>query len=147
MTYGVGPQKTAVIRDVSLSVQPGEIFGLVGESGSGKSTVAKSILRILGGSSEMTARQMTCDGFDILRADAQGLNDLRWKRVSFVPQSALNSLNPLHTIGRHFDQTLRTHGITNAEERKERSLQGLEDVQLAPQVLEAYHQLSDECDM
>ena len=63
--------------------------------------------------------------------------------LSFVPQSALNSLNPLHTIGRHFDQTLRTHGITNAEERKERSLQGLEDVQLAPQVLEAYpHQLS-----
>jgi len=143
VTYGVGPQKTAVIRDVSLDIQPGEIFGLVGESGSGKSTVAKSILRILGGSSEMTARQMTCDGFDILRADATSLGDLRWKRVSFVPQSALNSLNPLHTIGRHFDQTLRTHGVLDASERKERSLQGLEDVQLPPYVLHAYpHQLS-----
>jgi len=143
VTYGVGTQKTAVVRDVSLTVNPGELFGLVGESGSGKSTVAKSILRILGGSSEITAREMTCDGFDILRANAQTLGDLRWKRVSFVPQSALNSLNPLHTIGRHFDQTLRTHGVLDVEARRERSLQGLEDVQLPPQVLDAYpHQLS-----
>jgi len=86
---------------------------------------------------------MECDGFDILRADARSLQDLRWKKVSFVPQSALNSLNPLHTIGRHFDVTLRTHGVSNAKERRARSRQGLEDVQLPPHVLHAYpHQLS-----
>ena len=69
------------VDGVSFTLEEGETLGLVGESGSGKSTVAKSILRILGGSAEIRARRMECDGFDILRADARSLQDLRWKNV------------------------------------------------------------------
>ena len=42
--YGRGKDRKQVLRDVSLTLAPGEVLGIVGESGSGKSTLAKCVL-------------------------------------------------------------------------------------------------------
>ena len=41
--FGSGEEKVAALQDVSLSVQPGEIFGIIGLSGAGKSTLVRCI--------------------------------------------------------------------------------------------------------
>ena len=45
-TYNHGSKAVRVLKNINLSLFPGEVVGLVGESGSGKSTLAKAMLRI-----------------------------------------------------------------------------------------------------
>ncbi|MBW7462075.1 ATP-binding cassette domain-containing protein, partial [Paenibacillus sepulcri] len=49
------------VDDISITLQPGETFGLVGESGSGKSTVGRTVLRL----TEKTAGEVKYKGIDL----------------------------------------------------------------------------------
>jgi len=42
-TFGTGEGQVAALNDVSISIQPGEIFGIIGLSGAGKSTLVRCI--------------------------------------------------------------------------------------------------------
>ena len=42
-TFGSGDSRVEALQDVSLAVQPGEIFGIIGLSGAGKSTLVRCI--------------------------------------------------------------------------------------------------------
>ena len=87
------------LKNASLAVKKNEILGIVGESGSGKSTLIKSILRILSAPGLITSGEVFFNNVDILKLNDSELNDIRWKEISFVKQKALNSLNPVKTIG------------------------------------------------
>jgi ATP-binding cassette, subfamily B, bacterial HlyB/CyaB len=45
VTFRYRPESPPVLRDISLTIQPGEVIGIFGPSGSGKSTIAKLIQR------------------------------------------------------------------------------------------------------
>ena len=45
--YEKGKERKQVLRNVSLTLDPGEVLGIVGESGSGKSTLAKCLLGVV----------------------------------------------------------------------------------------------------
>ena len=53
--------KTEVLRDISLTIEPGEFFALLGPSGSGKST----LLRVIAGFAQAKAGRVLVDGRDI----------------------------------------------------------------------------------
>ena len=75
-------ESMVAIRDVSFTVDPGEVFVVMGLSGSGKSTLVRCMTRLI----EPTQGEVLLDGEDIGKADAKRLRELRRHRFSMVFQ-------------------------------------------------------------
>ena len=99
-----------VVHDVSFTLRPGECLGIVGESGSGKSVTARSLLGLNGPSAEVTATTLDA-GVDVLTASEAELRALRGRRIGYVLQDALVSLDPLRRVGTEIAEPLRAHGV------------------------------------
>jgi peptide/nickel transport system ATP-binding protein len=97
------------VDSVSLDVMPGEIVGLAGESGSGKSTLMMGALRLLRPPAVIRGGEVRLGDRDLLAMRPAELNAIRWREVSLVMQSALDSLNPVLTVGEQLVETLRAH--------------------------------------
>ncbi len=67
-----------VIRDLSLTIAPGEIVALVGRSGAGKTTIASLLPRFW----DVTAGRITLDGVDLRALRLEVLRDA----IGIVPQ-------------------------------------------------------------
>ncbi len=128
---------------VSLEVRRGEILGVAGESGSGKSTLAQALLRILPPPAVISGGEVRFDGRDVLALTESELRELRWKRISMVFQSAMDSLNPVITVGEQIVDTLFAHGVTSHDAARDRAGVLLEMVGIPGDRLGSYaHQLS-----
>jgi peptide/nickel transport system ATP-binding protein len=102
------------VRDLSLSIAPGEAYGLIGESGSGKSTVAYAIMRHLP-AARATARHVALCGRDVLALPVAELAQLRGRQVAMVYQDPMSALNPVLRVGEQVAEVLRRHrGMTRA---------------------------------
>ncbi|MGB9578361.1 MAG: ATP-binding cassette domain-containing protein, partial [Halothiobacillaceae bacterium] len=88
-----GPVKA--VDGVSFNVRRGERFGLVGESGCGKSTTAMALLRLLQPPGQIESGEIWLNGVDLVRLSRDELRQVRWSQISFIPQGAMNSLNPV----------------------------------------------------
>jgi len=101
--------RVRAVDTVSLAIYPSEIVGLAGESGCGKSTVAHAILRILKPPGEISGGRILFKGEDIRTLSPSGLRRFRWRNVSIVFQSAMNSLNPVMRVGDQFVDMFKAH--------------------------------------
>ena len=94
-----------VIRDVSLTVAPGESLGLVGESGSGKSMTIRTIMRLLPEGARVTG-EVAFDGKPVYGLDRKGLRRYRAADVAMIHQHPMQSINPMRTIGDYLTEAL-----------------------------------------
>jgi ABC-type dipeptide/oligopeptide/nickel transport system ATPase component len=124
------PSKAAVLRDACFDVQPGEILGLVGESGSGKSTIALSILRLLGYRGGAVTGEIRFDGRDLLPLAEREMRHVRGRQIGFVPQSPVSSLNPALRIGTQLNEAWTAHANGATSQRRDRFLSLLDSVSL-----------------
>ncbi len=117
--------------DVSFSIGSGEIFGLAGESGCGESTIANAVMRLLEAPAEITAGSIHFQGGDILALDPRELRAW-WREIAMVFQSAMNSLNPVLTIGEQIVDIFTTHEKLKKRLARERAGELLQLVGIDP---------------
>jgi peptide/nickel transport system ATP-binding protein len=132
------------VEDVSMSLEKGETLGLAGESGSGKSTLGLSIIRLVPYPGVIVKGQIKIDGTDILKLPESQLYSIRGKKVAYIFQDPMISLNPVKKIGAHFTELIRTHEpTTNEKEAFKRANSILENLGILPERIDDYpHQFS-----
>ena len=98
-----------VFRDLTLTMQRGEILGLVGQSGSGKSTLALSILRLLDFKGGRATGEIRFLGGDLMRLPEKDMRRVRGRQIGLVLQSPIASLNPCLRIGAQLQEAWQAH--------------------------------------
>ncbi len=133
-----------ILSNVALALPRGGSIGLVGETGSGKSITCRALLGLLGRVGGRVERgSIVFDGLSLADADERAWHRMRGRRIAFVPQASLNSLDPVMNVGRQLRGTI--HAIDPDADAQRRAVELLEMVHLRqPQtVLKQYaHQLS-----
>jgi putative ABC transport system ATP-binding protein len=112
-TYGSGPAAVHALRDVSLTVAPGELVALVGRSGSGKTT----LLNVVGGLDRPDSGTVRVAGTEVTALDDDGLVRLRRDVVAYVFQTF--GLVPVLSAAENVGVPLRLRGLPVAD-REER---------------------------
>lgn len=135
-----GKQKPYVqaVRGVDLCVHRGETIGIVGESGCGKSTLA----RMLVGLDAATSGEILIEGKNLQAMKKEDRHALS-RKIQFVFQDPISSLNPRHTIEEILRAPLKYLRKLPEAEQKEQLLYLMEVVNLRPEFLARYpHEFS-----
>lgn len=143
VAYGHGANAVVAVEDMSFSIAPGEVVGLAGESGSGKSTLAFAVTRLLRPPAHRVAGRVILEGIDVYSLSDEELQRARWAKVAIVFQSALNSLNPVLTVGTQIADAIQAHERVSRQDTIDRVAELFKMVDLDPNRLRSYpHQLS-----
>ncbi|MFC3612645.1 ABC transporter ATP-binding protein [Lutimaribacter marinistellae] len=139
------PNGMRLLRDVSLTLEPGEVRALVGESGAGKSMIGKAVLGILPSALSITRGEILMEGHNLGSLSLARRRATVAETAALIPQDPLTALNPVRKIGPQItDPLVRIRGWSAAQAR-ERALDLLDRVHIrAPErVMNSYpHELS-----
>ena len=148
ITRAYGVERTVkAVDDISLQINESEIYGIAGESGCGKSTLLKVMLggfkpplTVVDGSVTYHLDDQAIDSASLTEKQRR---DLRWKKMSYIPQGSMHVLNPVRRIRNTFHDFIAAHRHMTKAESFEMTRAYLSELGLPEKVLNAYpHQLS-----
>ena len=111
------------VKDVSFTLEPGEILGIVGESGCGKSTLIKAAMGLLGSAGMVTRGDIWYKGKNLPDLPPKELRRLNGPELGMIFQSAGSSFCPIRTIGAQLYETMTEHEKTSKAEFLDRAME------------------------
>ncbi|USH02509.1 ABC transporter ATP-binding protein [Grimontia kaedaensis] len=118
----------AAVKDLSFSIERGEIVGVVGESGAGKSTVGNAVIDLLSPPGRVASGDVFLDGEKISGLAPDQIRRYRGARIGFIFQDPMTSLNPLFTVEQQLVEAITVNLNVGEEEAKKRALALMEQV-------------------
>ena len=102
------------VDGVDFRLDRDEAVVVVGESGCGKTSLARGILRLLPRNVHKYSGEVYLDGLNTMALnDDQYRREVRWSRMSMVPQAAMNALNPVLKVGDQVaEPSIIHHGVS-----------------------------------
>jgi len=100
-----------VLKNLNADFPEDSFIGITGESGSGKSTLGYVLYNFIISPMVLFSGEVQFAGRDLMGMDEEEIRKIRGKDYSFVPQAAMNSLNPVKNIGYQFNMVLSEHDI------------------------------------
>ena len=129
-----------ILQGVDLHLDEGEVLGLVGVSGAGKTTLVQTVLGLLP-RAHIRRGGVWLAGQELLRMPERMRRKQRGQEIAWISQAAMQSLNPVRTIGSQLREVARMDGDRQSVEARVSS--ALTQVGLSLDLRTAYpHQLS-----
>ncbi len=100
------------VRDVNLSIAPGEVLGLVGESGSGKSITSLAIMRLLPPQARISGEILFTENGssrNLTTVPDESMRQLRGSRIAMIFQEPMTALNPVMRVGDQIAEAVLAH--------------------------------------
>lgn len=143
VSYRTPKGPVRAVDGASLSIPEGQMVGLVGESGCGKTTLARSVTGVMAGTARIESGSILFEGADLARMSKRQQRRHRWRDIAFIPQSAMNSLDPVYRVGNQLEEVLIHRGGASRGEATKRSAELFEMVELDANRLRDYpHEFS-----
>jgi oligopeptide/dipeptide ABC transporter ATP-binding protein len=111
------------VNGLTFSLKKNEILGIVGESGSGKSVSSLAVMGLLPERNVNTEGHVFFEGRDLLSLPEREMRKLRGGEMAMIFQEPMNSLNPLHTLGRQIMENLLRHQNMSRRQARKRAVE------------------------
>jgi ABC-type dipeptide/oligopeptide/nickel transport system ATPase component len=128
------------VKDVSFTVEEGEILGIVGESGSGKSTLIKAAMGLLGPAGLVTRGDIWYKGMNLPDLSPSEIRKINGPELGMIFQSAGSSFCPIRTVGAQLYESMRAHESISKEAFRSRAVELLQKIgfENGDRILESY---------
>ncbi len=142
VSFKIEARDIAVLKNLSYTLEKGDVLALVGESGSGKSVHALALCSLLADNAKVEG-SVKLEGKELLKLSPKEMRKVLGKKIAMVFQDPMSSLNPVLTIQSHFVETLKTHFKITKKTALQRAKEALKSVEIDESCLKKYpHQLS-----
>jgi oligopeptide/dipeptide ABC transporter ATP-binding protein len=120
------------VKELSLSIHPGQTVAVVGESGCGKSVTALSILRLIPTPpGKVVGGEIIFAGRNLLTLTEPAMRKVRGKEIAMIFQEPMTSLNPVYTVGDQIIEAVTLHQKVNATAARKIAEDAMADVGIA----------------